>query len=250
MNRAPNPHLGYVGSAAFAHKSGLHVSAVQKDPKTYEHIDPALVGNSRQILVSDQAGRSNILARFAEIGVEIDPKNPKVQRLVEIVKEREYQGYSYDSAEASFELLARRTIEDVPDFFQIERWRVMDERRFNAKGELVIESEATATLTVDEDRRHEVAVGNGPVNALDTAIRKALTPHYPAVEGMRLIDYKVRILPPSADSDGTDAVTRVMIESADDQGTIWRTVGVSPNIIDASIAALADALTWRLLKAG
>jgi 2-isopropylmalate synthase len=248
LNRAPNPHLGYVGAAAFAHKGGLHVSAVQKDPKTYEHIEPSLVGNERQILVSDQAGRSNILARFAEIGVEIDPKNPKVQRLVEVVKEREFQGYSYDSAEASFELLARRLVEEVPDFFQIDRWRVMDERRFNARGELVIESEATATLLVGEEKRHEVAVGNGPVNALDTAIRKALTPSYPGIEGMKLVDYKVRILPPSDDSDGTDAVTRVMIESADENGNTWRTVGVSPNIIDASIAALADALTWRLLK--
>jgi 2-isopropylmalate synthase len=248
LNRAPDPHLGYVGDAAFAHKGGLHVSAVQKDPKTYEHIEPETVGNQRHILVSDQAGRSNILARFAQIGVDVDPKHPKIQRLVEMVKEREFQGYSYDSAEASFELLARRLIEEVPDFFQIERWRVMDERRFNARGELVIESEATATLTVGEQRHHEVAVGNGPVNALDVAIRKALTPHFPGIEGMRLVDYKVRILPPSADGDGTDAVTRVMIESAGEDGETWRTVGVSPNILDASIAALADALTWRLLK--
>jgi len=250
LNRPSDPHRAYVGAAAFAHKGGLHVSAVQKDPTTYEHVEPSSVGNQRHILVSDQAGRSNILARFAEIGVEIDSKHPKVQRLVEEVKEKEFQGYAFDSAEASFELLARRLIHGVPEYFSIERWRVMDERRFNARGVLVVESEATATLTVDDQACHEVAVGNGPVNALDTAIRKALVPHYPSIEGMRLVDYKVRILPPSRDGDGTDAVTRVMIESADSDGTTWRTVGISPNIIDASIEALADALIWRLLKDG
>jgi 2-isopropylmalate synthase len=250
LNRASDPHRAYVGAAAFAHKGGLHVSAVQKDPTTYEHVEPASVGNQRHILVSDQAGRSNILARFAEIGVEIDSGHPKIQRLVEEVKEKEFQGYAFDSAEASFELLARRLIEGVPDYFVIERWRVMDERRFNARGQLVIESEATATLTVGGAAHHEVAVGNGPVNALDTAIRKALTPALPGITDMRLIDYKVRILPPSRDSDGTDATTRVMIESADDAGLTWRTVGVSPNIIDASIAALSDAITWKLLRDG
>ncbi len=250
LNRASDPHRAYVGAAAFAHKGGLHVSAVQKDPATYEHIDPPAVGNQRHILVSDQAGRSNILARFAEIGVEIDPKHPKVQRLVDEVKEKEFLGYAFDSAEASFELLARRLIHGVPQFFGIERWRVMDERRFNARGTLVVESEATATLTVGARACHEVAVGNGPVNALDTAIRKALVPFYPGIEGMRLIDYKVRILPPSRDGDGTDAVTRVMIESADETGLTWRTVGISPNIIDASIEALADALIWKLIKDG
>lgn len=250
LNRASDPHRAYVGAAAFAHKGGLHVSAVQKDPATYEHVEPSAVGNQRHILVSDQAGRSNILARFAEIGVVIDPKHPKVQRLVDEVKEKEYQGYAFDSAEASFELLARRLIHGVPEYFSIERWRVMDERRFNARGTLVVESEATATLTVEGQPCHEVAVGNGPVNALDTAIRKALVPHYPGIEGMRLIDYKVRILPPSRDGDGTDAVTRVMIESADDAGLTWRTIGISPNIIDASIEALADALIWKLIKDG
>jgi 2-isopropylmalate synthase len=250
LNRAPNPHAAFVGDAAFAHKGGLHVSAVQKDPKTYEHVDPELVGNQRHILVSDQAGRSNILARFAEIGVEIDPKHPKIQRLVDDVKEKEFLGYSYDTAEASFELLARRTIDSVPDYFSIERFRVMDERRFNARGQFVIESEATATVVVAGQRLHEVAVGNGPVNALDLAIRKALSTAYPNIDGVRLMDYKVRILPPPPNSDGTDAVTRVMIESAGPDGSMWRTVGVSANIIDASIMALSDSLTYFLLKAG
>jgi 2-isopropylmalate synthase len=250
LNRAPNPHAAYVGDAAFAHKGGLHVSAVEKDARTYEHIEPEQVGNRRHILVSDQASRSNILARFREIGLEVDPKHPKVGRLVEIVKEHEGAGWAYDGAEASFELLARRQLDGVPEFFRIDRFRVMDERRFNARGELVLESEATATVEVAGGRRHEVAVGNGPVNALDLAIRKALTPLYPGLETVRLMDYKVRILPPPDGSDGTDAVTRVMIESGDDDGAIWRTVGVSANIIDASIAALSDSLTYKLVRDG
>ena len=249
LNRPSFAHAAYVGGAAFAHKGGLHVSAVQKDTRTYEHIDPAVVGNQRHILVSDQAGRSNILARFEQIGVEIDPKHPKIQRLVDDVKEKEFLGYAFDSAEASFELLARRLLEGVPEYFNIERFRVMDERRFNARGVLVVESEATATVEVGNDRLHEVAVGNGPVNALDIAIRKALTRHYPALERVRLIDYKVRILPPPDDGDGTDAVTRVMIESGDDDA-VWTTIGVSANIIDASIMALSDSLTFKLLKDG
>ncbi|MBT5265605.1 MAG: citramalate synthase [Rhodospirillaceae bacterium] len=250
LNRAPDPHRAYVGDAAFAHKGGLHVSAVQKDPRSYEHIDPASVGNQRHILVSDQAGRSNILARFGEIGLDIDPKNPKIQNLVEDVKEKEFAGYSFDSAEASFELLARRFLDGVPDYFEIERFRVMDERRFNARGSLVIESEATATITIANESLHEVAVGNGPVNSLDLAIRKALTRAYPTLDQVRLLDYKVRILPPPDNSDGTDAVTRVMIESGDDTGAVWRTVGVSANIIDASIRALSDSMTYKLIRDG
>ncbi|MBT6139970.1 MAG: citramalate synthase [Rhodospirillaceae bacterium] len=250
LNRAPDPHRAYVGDAAFAHKGGLHVSAVQKDPRSYEHIDPASVGNQRHILVSDQAGRSNILARFGEIGLDIDPKNPKIQNLVEDVKEKEFAGYSFDSAEASFELLARRFLDGVPDYFEIERFRVMDERRFNARGSLVIESEAAATITIANESLHEVAVGNGPVNSLDLAIRKALTRAYPTLDQVRLLDYKVRILPPPDNSDGTDAVTRVMIESGDDTGAVWRTVGVSANIIDASIRALSDSMTYKLIRDG
>ena len=249
LNRVPDARAAYVGSAAFAHKGGLHVSAVEKNPRTYEHIDPALVGNQRQILVSDQAGRSNILARLRQIGLELDPGDARIGRLVEDVKEKEYLGYAFDSAEASFELLARRLIGTVPGYFSIDRFRVIDERRFNARGVLVIESEATATIEVGADRLHEVAVGNGPVNALDIAIRKALVRHYPCLADVRLIDYKVRILPPPADGDGTDATTRVMIESGD-RGGRWTTVGVSGNIIDASIMALSDGLTYKLLRDG
>jgi 2-isopropylmalate synthase len=250
LNRIPNRHQAYVGEAAFAHKGGLHVSAIVKDPSTYEHIDPALVGNRRHVVVSDQAGRANILTRLAEIGVEIDPKDKRVNRLVEIVKEREYGGYSYDGAEASFELLVRKMLDEVPEYFKLVRFRVMDDRRWNARGELVTESEATITLEAGGEQMMTVADGNGPVNALDTALRKALKPLYPDLEDMHLIDYKVRILPPRADSTGTDAVTRVMIESTNGAGERWSTVGVSANIIDASYGALRDAITYKLFRQG
>ncbi|HEX9447625.1 MAG TPA: citramalate synthase [Dongiaceae bacterium] len=246
LNRAPNRHAAYVGDSAFAHKGGLHVSAVEKDPRTYEHIEPHLVGNRRHIVVSDQSGRANIIARFREIGLEIEANDPKVASLVELVKAREFDGYAYDGAEASFELLARRALGHVPDFFKLGRFRVMDERRWNARGDLVTESEATVTVDVHGSHTMTVATGNGPVNALDTALRKALLPLYPTLEDMRLVDFKVRILTPQA---GTEAITRVMIESADATGERWSTVGVSGNIIDASYEALNDAITWKLLKA-
>ena len=247
LNRAPARNAAYVGESAFAHKGGLHVSAVEKDPRTYEHIEPTLVGNQRHIVVSDQSGRSNILARFREAGFEIDPKDSKVAALVDIVKEREFQGYAYDGAEASFELLAGRALGRVADYFTLSRFRIMDNRRWNARGELVTESEATVNLVIDGEERHEVANGNGPVNALDIALRKALVASYPALEDLHLVDYKVRILTPS---DGTRAVTRVMIESADSAGRRWTTVGVSTDIIDASFNALHDAYTWRLYRDG
>ena len=163
------------------------------------------------------------------------------------MKAREYEGYAYDGAEASFELLARRALDRVPDYFRLIRFRVMDDRRVNARGELITESEATITVQVGADQLMTVATGNGPVNALDTALRKALLPSYPVLAEMRLVDYKVRILTPQA---GTKAVTRVMIESADEEHERWTTVGVSPNIIDASFNALHDAITWRLHRAG
>jgi 2-isopropylmalate synthase len=248
LNRIPNRHQAYVGEAAFAHKGGLHVSAIAKDPSTYEHIDPSVVGNRRHVVVSDQAGRANILARLEELGVELDPADKRINRLVEIVKEKEYEGYSYDGAEASFELLVRKMLGEVPDYFKLVRFRVMDDRRWNARGELVTESEATITLEAGGEQMMTVADGNGPVNALDTALRKALKPLYPDLEDMHLIDYKVRILPPRADGTGTDAVTRVMIESTNGAGERWSTVGVSANIIDASYGALRDAITFKLYR--
>ena len=249
LNRSPAAGRAYVGANAFAHKGGLHVSAVAKDPRSYEHIDPGLVGNRRHIVVSDQAGRANILARLEELG--IDPQSlgkPKLAgRLVAEVKAKEYQGYAFDGAPASFELLARRLLGEVPSYFALQRFRVTDDRRLNAKGVLVTESEATVTLEVAGRASMTVATGNGPVNALDLALRKALLPQYGILADMRLTDYKVRILTPEA---GTEAVTRVMIESADGEGQHWVTVGVSPNIIDASFIALSDAIHWKLYRHG
>ncbi|WP_142848282.1 citramalate synthase [Telmatospirillum sp. J64-1] len=247
LNRAPNRNAPYVGESAFAHKGGLHVSAVEKDPRCYEHVVPDLVGNRRHIVVSDQAGRSNILARFREIGLDVEANDPKVARLVEEVKQREYNGYAYDGAEASFELLARRALEHVPEFFRLNSFRVIDERRWNAKGELITLSEATIKVDLGGERMMTVAEGNGPVNALDAAMRKVLVHRYPQLADLKLVDYKVRILTPQA---GTGAVTRVMIESADGQGERWSTVGVSANVIDASFGALYDSIVYKLLRDG
>jgi 2-isopropylmalate synthase len=247
LNRAPDTGAAYVGARAFAHKGGLHVSAIEKDPRTYEHVAPDSVGNERHIVVSDQAGRSNVLARFREIGIEVDSKDPKISGLLEDVKRREHEGYAYDGASASFELLARRVLESVPDYFNLESFRVMDERRWNAKGELITLSEATIKIDVGGEHFMTVAEGKGPVNALDNALRKALTTIYPQLDDMRLADYKVRILTPGA---GTEAVTRVMIESTDSDGHRWSTVGVSANVIDASYNALHDAITYKLYRDG
>ncbi len=247
LNRAPNRHAAYVGAAAFAHKGGLHVSAVAKDPRTYEHVPPETVGNQRHILVSDQAGRANILARLGEAGIVLDPQHPKLARLLEEVKEREFQGYSYDGADASFELLARRALDGVPDYFKLQSFRVIDERRWNARGELITLSEATIKVEVGGQRLMTVAEGNGPVNALDTALRQALSPAYPELAEIRLTDYKVRILTPQ---DGTKALTRVMIETSEEAGGSWSTVGVSTNVIDASYNALHDSITYKLWRAG
>ena len=245
LNRAPNRHQPYVGASAFAHKGGLHASAVQKDPKTYEHVPPESVGNSRLILVSDQAGRSNVLNRLEQLGIAYDPKDPRVKRLLDAVKEREFLGYAYEGADASFELLARRMLGQVPEYFTVESYRVLVERRFNARGEQITVSEATVKTAVHGRAIHSVGEGNGPVDALDDALRKDLGDYSAALEDLRLVDYKVRIL-----TSGTEAVTRVLVESADGEGERWSTVGVSPNIVDASFEALSDSITYKLLKGG
>ena len=245
LNRGPNPHQAYVGKSAFAHKGGLHVSAVEKDPKTYEHIDPPLVGNQRHLLVSDQAGRSNILAQLREFGLDLDPKDPKVDRMLEEVKEREFQGYSYDGALASFELMARRRMGMIPQYFDVESFRVQVERRHNARGDLVTVSDAVVKVNIDGKRLMSVSEGNGPVNALDSALRKDLGKYSEYIDDLKLVDFKVRIL-----TAGTEAVTRVLIESLDGDGKRWFTIGVSPNIVDASFAALLDSITYKLYKAG
>ena len=247
LNRAPARGAAYVGESAFAHKGGLHVSAVEKDPRTYEHIDPDAVGNARNIVVSDQSGRANVLARFREIGIEVAADDPKVGALLEDLKQREHDGYAYDGAGASFELLARRVLDGVPEYFRLNSFRVMDERRWNARGELITLSEAIIKLDVGNRHVMTVAEGNGPVNAMDNALRKALTPVYPQLDDMQLVDFKVRILTPGA---GTGAVTRVMIESADGEGHRWSTVGVSANVVDASFNALNDGITYKLFRDG
>ncbi len=245
MNRAPLRNAAYVGESAFAHKGGVHVSAVEKAPETYEHIDPEKVGNKRHIVVSDQAGRSNVLSRLRSVGVEVDPKHPNISKLVALVKQREFDGYAYDGAEASFEMLARRLLGQVPNYFELKRFSVTDERRFNARGELVTESEASVKVSVGKEIRHTVADGNGPVNAIDLALRKAIQDFYPQIEGLRLVDYRVRIM---RETQATGATTRVHIDSVNGDGDRWTTVGVSTNIIDASFDALLDSLTYKLFR--
>ena len=245
LNRAPNRHAPYVGEAAFAHKGGIHVSAVQKDPRTYEHVPPESVGNRRKLLVSDQAGRSNILAELDRIGIPIPKDDPRIGKLLDEVKEREAAGYAYEAADASFELLARRMLGNVPQFFEVDSFRVMVERRHNALGELVTVSEATVKVRIDGETVLSVGEGNGPVNALDNALRKDLGPYQSFINDLELVDYKVRIL-----TGGTDAVTRVLIESRDGVGNRWFTVGVSPNIVDASFEALLDSINYKLIRDG
>jgi len=242
LNRKPNKHLPYVGAAAFSHKGGLHVSAVQKNPKTYEHINPEEVGNSRNIVVSDQSGKSNIISRLKTIGIEIEENDPKIKKLLDEVKDREFIGYSYDGADASFELLARRIISEIPRYILIKEYDVSVKK--DSSGKIV--SSAKAQLEVDGKKIICEGEGNGPVNALDNAIRKnveKLNKYSKYLKDLKLVDYKVRIL-----NTGTEAITRVSIESTDSKGKNWFTIGVSANIIDASFKALVDSLDYKLFK--
>jgi 2-isopropylmalate synthase len=245
LNRAPNRHAAYVGESAFATKAGIHASAIVKEPATYEHVAPELVGNRRKLLVSDQSGRSNVLAELERIGLALDKDDRRVVRLLDEVKEREASGYAYEAADASFELLARRMLGEVPHYFDVEKFDVNVEHRVNAKGERVTVSQAVVKVKVDDDLLISVAEGNGPVNALDLALRKDLGKYQVFITGLELTDYRVRIL-----NAGTQAVTRVLIESTDESGEHWTTIGVSPNIIDASFQALMDSIIYKLLKSG
>jgi 2-isopropylmalate synthase len=245
LNRAPDRHAPYVGASAFATKAGIHASAIMKDPATYEHVGPEFVGNRRKVLVSEQAGRSNVLAELERIGIKADKDDPRIGRLLEIVKEREAIGYAYEAADASFELLARRTLDTVPEYFDVTQFDVNVEQRNNAKGERVTVSLAVVKLKVGADHMISAAEGNGPVNALDRALRKDLGKYQKYIDGLKLTDYRVRIL-----NGGTEAVTRVLIESEDEAGEHWTTVGVSPNIIDASFQALMDSIVYKLVKSG
>ncbi|MBI1385211.1 MAG: citramalate synthase [Rhizobiales bacterium] len=248
LNRAPARQAPYVGESAFATKAGIHASAIIKNPETYEHVDPARVGNRRRVLVGDQAGKSNILSALADIGIVLEKDDPRLEGLFQEVKTREAIGYAYEGAAASFELLAKRMLGDLPNYFSVESFRVMVEKRHNAKGELITVSEASVRVILDEDDDPlwSVAEGNGPVNALDQALRKDLGRYQDYIRDVELVDYKVRIL-----TGGTEAVTRVLVESRDNAtGARWFTVGVSPNIVDASFEALVDSIVYKLARDG
>jgi 2-isopropylmalate synthase len=253
LNRRPNRHAPYVGAAAFAHKAGLHASAIAKNPTTYEHVAPETVGNARVILMSNQAGRSNLVKRLAETGIEVDAGDKRLGRLLTRVKELEDQGFSFDSAQASFELLARRFLGQVPKFFEVDRYRVSVERRDDPRNGIVTVSEAVVVVHVDGERMISASesidpvshADQGPVNALARALRKDLGKYQSYIEDLHLVDFKVRII-----GAGTEAVTRVLIDSADAEGNTWSTVGVSPNIVDASFQALEDAVITKLILAG
>jgi len=245
LNRAPNRHAPYVGESAFATKAGIHASAIMKDPATYEHVAPEMIGNRRKVLVSEQAGKSNVLAELERVGIKVDRDDPRIGRLLEVVKEREAIGYAYEAADASFELLARRTLAKVPNYFDVTQFDVNVEQRNNAKGQRVTVTMAVVKVKVGDDNMISAAEGNGPVNALDLALRKDLGKYQKYIAGLKLTDYRVRIL-----NSGTEAVTRVLIESEDEQGERWTTVGVSPNIIDASFQALMDSIIFKLVKSG
>ncbi len=250
LNRVPRSTAPYVGASAFAHKAGLHASAIAKDPATYEHVAPDIVGNARIVPMSNQAGQSNLRARLLAMGVEVEKGDPALGRILDRIKAREDEGYSYDTAQASFELLARRELGIVPKFFEVKRYRVTVERRKNKRNRLVTLSEAVVVVKIGDEKKlsvseslDETGSDRGPLNALSRALRKDLGPYQEAIDDMRLVDFKVRIT-----QGGTEAVTRVIIDSEDGRGRRWSTVGVSPNIVDASFEALLDAVTWKLVR--
>ncbi|SDE23774.1 2-isopropylmalate synthase [Salipiger thiooxidans] len=250
LNRVPMRQAPYVGSSAFAHKAGLHASAILKDPSTYEHIAPSAVGNRRVIPMSNQAGQANLRRRLAEAGLEVGKGDPALARILETIKAREAEGYTYDTAQASFELLAREELGRLPDFFEVKRYRVTIERRKNKYDRMVSLSEAVVVVRIDGDKKLSVSDSldneghdRGPVNALAKALAKDLGPYQEVIDDMRLVDFKVRIT-----QGGTEAVTRVIIDSQDGAGRRWQTVGVSANIVDASFEALLDAVRWKLIR--
>lgn len=245
MNRQPRRQAPYVGASAFATKAGIHASAVLKDPRTYEHVTPESVGNRRLVLVSTQAGKSNVLSELERLGIEVEKGDPRIARLLDEVKEREALGYSYEGADASFFLLAQKVLGRVPEYFKVERFKVNVERRFNANGQLVTFSEAIVKVNIGGRTRISAAEGDGPVNALDKALRKDLGRYQDHIKTLQLTDFRVRIF-----DGGTSAVTRVLIESTDETGESWTTVGVSANIIDASFQALLDSIFYKLMLDG
>lgn len=245
LNRAPDRQAPYVGESAFATKAGIHASALLKEPETYEHVPPQTIGNIRRVLVSDQAGKSNLISEIERAGISVDKADPRLDALLREVKVRETAGYAYDAAPASFQILARRALGSVTNFFEVDSFRVSVEHRHNAKGEETSVAEAVVKTIIDGKRIMSVGEGNGPINALDTALRKDLGKFQALIEDLELVDYKVRIL-----NGGSGAITRVLIESRDRSGERWFTIGVSPNIVDASFEALLDSVTYKLLKEG
>jgi 2-isopropylmalate synthase len=240
-NLSHNKYQPYVGASAFAHKGGIHVNAVQRNPESYEHIKPELVGNIQRILVSDLSGKSNVLAKARQYGVELESQDPVVLDILAQLKEFEAQGFQFEGAEASFELLMRKAVGTRRKYFDLLTFRVIDQK---FEDDQPAQAEATIKVRVGGRTEHTAAVGNGPVNALDNAIRKALEKFYPQLKEMVLADYKVRVLP---GSPGTEAKVRVLIESRD-QHDKWGTVGLSHDIIEASWQALVDAICFKLLK--
>lgn len=250
LNRSPDITAPYVGSSAFAHKAGLHASGVARNPATYEHISPDTVGNTRFVSMSSQGGRASLMLQLRNYGLgdeTFDDKDTK--KLLDTIKEYEKKGYSYEGAEASLELLMQRTVYGLSDYYQIKRFRVIDENRHNQAGQQIMESEATVILDDNGEQTIKLAFAHkGPVNALDNALRQALLELWPELEKMKLIDYKVRIIPLSGKLGGTNAVTRVTIESGDETGKRWSTIGVSPSIIAASMEALSEAYHYFLFS--
>ena len=252
LNRVSDKWAAYVGASAFAHKAGLHASAILKDPLTYEHIDPSVVGNERIIPMSNQAGQSNLRKRLMDAGLTLDKGDTGLDEILNTIKKREDHGYAYDSAQASFELIARNILGQLPVFFEVKRYRVTVERRKNKYGKMVSLSEAVVVAKIGKHKVLSVSESmdpecgdQGPVNALTRALAKDLGPYQACIDDMHLVDYKVRIT-----GSGTDAVTRVIIDSQDGQGRRWSTVGVSANIVDASFEALLDAINWKLIRDG
>ena len=233
-------HQPFVGNSAFAHKGGVHVNAVIKNPKTYEHLPPESVGNRRRILISELSGKSSILAKAKEINLGLDKKTPQTKRILNLLQDLEHQGYHFEVAEASLELLMKRMKKLFKDFFELQDFRVIVEKKKDKK----ITSEATIKVKVKDQIEHTASLGDGPVNALDNALRKALRDFYPGLSQMYLSDYKVRVL---EEKEGTAARVRVLIQSQDQAGSWW-TIGVSENIIEASWQALVDSIEYKLLK--
>ena len=252
LNRVPNRFAPYVGTSAFAHKAGLHANAILKNTETYEHINPELVGNERIIPVSNQAGLSNLKEKLQQAGIQLDGNSEKLPLLLKEIKDKESEGFSFDSANASFEIFARRFLGQMPNFFQVKRYRVTTERRKDTIGNTKTLSEAVVVLKIGDKETLSVSESMdeqlndlGPVNALSKAISKDLGHYQNIINGVRLVDFKVRIT-----SGGTSAVTRVLIDSEDERGLRWSTVGVSANILDASFQALLDSINWKLIKEG